>query len=102
MLKNWMHKLEVKASTRDTNRTVRPFEWGLDHLGVEPLPAEAPADTVARFVDGALADSRAYYAAPPLGDVEFDGERLQFESAVRTRWARNNVVNARFIPPAAG
>lgn len=100
MMKRWMHKLEVAASTRDRNRTVRPFEWGLEFLDIEPEPGEAPADTVGRFVDRALADSRAYYAAPPLGEHEFDGERLSFPSAVRTRWERNNVVQARYLPAA--
>jgi hypothetical protein len=38
------------------------------------------------------------YTAPPLGAFEFDGERLTFESAVRTRWACNNTVTARYVP----
>jgi hypothetical protein len=101
MLKSWMHRLEIAASTRDRNRTVRPFEWGLEFLDIDPLPGEAPSATVSRFVDRALADSHAYFAAPPLGAHEFDGEQLRFESAVRTRWERNNVVTARYVPAAA-
>lgn len=85
-------------STRDTNRRVRPFDWGLEFVGVEPRAGESEADAAARFAADTLADSAAYYAAPPLGEHTFDGERLTFRSAVETRWERNNTVTARYMP----
>jgi dienelactone hydrolase len=98
MLARWIHQKEIALSSRDTNRRIRPFEWGVEFLDIEPLEGEGEGATVARFVERALADSESYYAAPPLGEHTFDGEWLRFESAVRTRWARNNVVTARYIP----
>lgn len=85
-------------SSVDTNRRVRPFEWGAEFL--DPRPGEAERETVERYVDAALADSEAYFAAPPLGAHEFDGEWLRFPSALRTRWEPNNTVVARYIPAA--
>jgi hypothetical protein len=98
MLEKLIRGREIALSTRDTNRRVRPFEWGAEFLDVDPLPGESEKDTVSRYVENALADSDAYYAAPPLGDFEFDGERLTFESALRTRWECNNRVLARYVP----
>lgn len=42
----WMHDWEYRLTSRDTNRVVRPFEWGvewLDSLGLDfgPPPADA-------------------------------------------------------------
>jgi hypothetical protein len=93
-----IHRREIFYSSIDTNRVIRPFEWGLDFLDIEPLPGETERETVDRFVDRVLADSDAYYAAPPLGDYEFDGEYLRFPSAVRTRWETNNTAVARYVP----
>ena len=98
MLAHWIHRKEIALSERDTNRRVRPFEWGAEFLDIDPLEGESEGETVTRFVERALADSESYYTAPPLGDHTFDGERLQFESAVRTRWACNNTVTARYMP----
>ena len=32
----WMTGWEYKLATRDSNRVVRQFDWGLDWLGVPP------------------------------------------------------------------
>ena len=102
MLGKFIHSKEIALSSIDTNRRVRPFEWGAEFLDVEPLAGESERETVERYVDRALADSTAYYTAPPLGEYEFDGETLRFESAVRTRWEVNNRVAARYFPAKGG
>jgi Uncharacterized conserved protein (DUF2048). len=41
----WMYDWEYALTTRDTNRIVRPLEWGFDWLAdFSPLAAEAPPD----------------------------------------------------------
>ncbi len=43
----WMDRWERKLATRDTNRVVRPFEWGTDWLnaiGYPSIPAEVNGD----------------------------------------------------------
>lgn len=98
MFGKWIHHRERRLSSIDTNRRVRPFEWGAEFLDLEPGSGETEPEIVDRFVERGLADSDAYFAAPPLDEHEFDGEWLRFPSAVRTRWERNNTVVARYIP----
>ena len=98
MLARLIHRKEIALSSVDTNRRVRPFEWGSEFLDIEPLADETEQQTVERYVAQVLEDSEAYFAAPPLDNYTFDGEHLRFPSAVRTRWDSNNTVHARFIP----
>ena len=35
--KNWIESWEYRLTTRDSNRVVRPFEWGLDWARHWPL-----------------------------------------------------------------
>lgn len=93
-----IHRREIALSTVDTNRRVRPFEWGAEFLDIDPRPGETEKETVLRYVDRAVADSEAYFAAPPLAEFAFDGERLSFPSAIKTRWDVNNRVHARYYP----
>src|SRR5580658_9782930 len=59
----WMDRWERKLATRDTNRVVRPFEWGTDWLssiGHPSIPAEVNGDgphRLSRFAEQALAES---------------------------------------------
>jgi dienelactone hydrolase len=100
MFGKWIHSKEIFLSSIDTNRRVRPFEWGTEFLEVGPRAGESERDAVEGYVERALADSDAYYAAPPLASSDFDGHTLRFESAVKTRWEENNLVAARYFPAA--
>lgn len=101
MLGRYIHRREIALSSVDTNRRVRPFEWGSEFVDVDPIAGESERETIERAVAHALADSETYFAAPPLEDAEFDGEWVRFPSAIRTRWERNNTVVARYIPAAS-
>src|SRR5438105_3938040 len=42
----WMHEWETRLTTRDSNRVVRPFEWGLEWTKKWPLVnGNFPTDT---------------------------------------------------------
>jgi hypothetical protein len=41
----WMFAWETALTTRDTNRIVRPVEWGFDWLDAPPSPEPAPASS---------------------------------------------------------
>ena len=68
----WMYAWETALTTRDTNRIVRPLEWGFDWLrDFSPMAAAAPhlsdtpvADDFARMiaVQGALGGAPAQQA----------------------------------------
>jgi len=97
---NW----ERELATRDTNRVVRPFDWGTDWLhscGFPACPAEANGDAavhVSRFATEALLDSDRFFAYPPVTDYRLQEGRLTFTSPVRTRYPENNTAHALWFP----
>jgi hypothetical protein len=42
--REWMYRWEHALTSRDTNRIVRPFEWGLDWAERWPVAHSAPKD----------------------------------------------------------
>jgi hypothetical protein len=96
----WMDNWERKLATRDTNRVVRPFEWGTDWLNRCDFPA-CPADAngnsaecVSRFVTDALRDSDRFFAHAPVTDFRLQNSELTFTSPVLTPYPENNVARA--------
>jgi hypothetical protein len=91
---------ERRRATRDTNRVVRPFEWGAEHVA-EFAPAGANGDagaTLLAAARAAVARSDEFYALRPVADYELRGDRLTWTSAVRTPSPENNTARARFFP----
>jgi hypothetical protein len=99
-----MDQWERKLATRDTNRVVRPFEWGADWLhsiGTPACPAELNGDAdacLSRFVRDVLADSDRFYSYEPARDYRLEGGRLTFTSPVRSPYPVNNTVHALWFP----
>jgi hypothetical protein len=99
-----MDRWERKLATRDTNRVVRPFEWGTDWLhgiGFPPCPAEAngnAADRVGLFADEALAHSDRFFSYPTPVDFQLQDGRLTFTSPVQSRFQKNDTVHALWFP----
>ncbi|MGZ4833045.1 MAG: alpha/beta hydrolase family protein, partial [Terriglobales bacterium] len=123
---NWMHEWETRLTTRDTNRIVRPFEWGEEWTHDWPgLSADRPAaaSNTERFFHDlnhhiiAHSDEFFSYRTPtdfriekhPVrlhasgGNNGDDRERgsgnfLRFTSAAETPYRENNTANARWFP----
>jgi len=95
-----MDRWERKLATRDTNRVVRPFEWGTEWLhtvGFPDCPAEANGnarDCVARFVTEALGDSGRFFSYTPVRDYRLRDGLLTFTSPVRSLYPKNDQVHA--------
>ena len=108
-----VHAWERRLAAVDTNRRVRPFEWGLNWLDVEPgrPPAAEAGPPVSHdeALQRVLAWSRevmtrtdAFYTGPPPGQFEVRDDVLRFPSAIVTPEAVNNTVAARIFRPATG
>ena len=99
-----MEGWENDLATRDTNRVVRPFDWGTDWLnsiGFPVIPANPNGDSAAcmdQFVSQALADSDRFFSYEPVRDYRLNGPELTFTSAVHTRYPENNTVRALWFP----
>ena len=122
----WMYGWETRLTTRDTNRVVRPFEWGLEWSRSWPCVNgnyESAAADPERFVlelnRKAVARSDEFFSyktpadfrlemrvPPPVRDKKGDyyqaetrpAEFLRFTSPVETPYAENNLANARWFP----
>jgi len=100
----WIDRWERKLATRDTNRVVRPLEWGTEWLhtvGFPECPAEANGtarDCVSRFVTGALSDSERFYSYAPPEDYQLRDGLLTFTSPVRSPYPKNDRVHALWFP----
>ncbi|MCC7008618.1 MAG: abhydrolase domain-containing 18 [Acidobacteria bacterium] len=98
VVRHFLHAWERRLANVDTNRRVRPFEWGLDWLGLD-RSADPRRDVVA-WSTQAVAESPSFFTATATADYDYDGEWLRFPSAVVTPNAVNNTVVARVFHPA--
>lgn len=96
-----IRRYEHRRWAAENNRRSHRFAWGLEHLGGTADEPD-PHGFLDRYVAQAVADSGAWFAAPPAQDYrlaqEPDGWVLRFTSAVRSPWPENNTVWARYFP----
>lgn len=93
----WMANWEYKLATRDTNRVVRDFDWGLDWLGMPPSNGSSAA-ALAAYVRDAVAHSDGFFSAETPRDFVLDNGQLTFTSSVPTPYPENNTVHAAYFP----
>ncbi len=123
----WMIDWETRLTMRDTNRIVRPFEWGLDWIKDFPCVNgnfAAAHEQTERYVhqlnDKLVAHSDEFYSYTKPTDYRLEqrpalrfstgsnkipdpenpevAEFLRFTSPVRTPYPENDLVNARWFP----
>ena len=99
----WISDRKYILATRDSNRVVRRFEWGLDWLGMPPANGSS-SQALGEFVRGVLADSGRFFAYETPADYHLDAAvrdhpaELTFTSPIKTPYPENNVVRAAFFP----
>ena len=105
MLASIFRRWETRLSQRDTNRQVRPFEWGLDFIANGGPPRTGPANTahdarrtLIEHADHILSDSDGYHSYEPVRDYRLDGDHLTFTSPVKTIYPKNDTVHGRYFP----
>ena len=118
--KQWMYEWETRLTTRDTNRVVRPFDWGTEWTANWPcrngsgsLPN--PEDALISLNQQILKSSDEFFSYRTPTDFRLErhsnlvnaggagkhgkaAQFLRFTSAVETPYAENNTVNARWFP----
>jgi hypothetical protein len=97
LLGNIIRAQERRRATRDTNRVVRPFEWGAEYVS-HNTNAQDPREAVFAAARYAVAHSEEFYALTPVKDYALDGDLLTWTSAVHTPTPENNIARARFFP----
>jgi hypothetical protein len=100
----WIDGWERKLATRDTNRVVRPFEWGTDWLARLDFPVCPPeangasAECLSRFADEALENSDRFFAYHPVRDYQLRQGHLTFTTPALSAYPENDTVHARWFP----
>jgi len=97
MIERLFNIWERRLASVDTDRVVRPFDWGLDWIGLEgaPDPLAAIMEWSAQAVDG----SHDFYGAAATSDSELKGDTLRFASALASPFEVNNIVVAHVFRP---
>jgi dienelactone hydrolase len=126
LYQKWMNAWETRLTTRDTNRVVRPLEWGIEWAKRWPLAnGDAPADEAEyenylhQLNDRIVASSDEFFAYATPRDFRLEqrkielfptgsnaseripdghGTFLRFTSPVATPHPENDLVNARWFP----
>jgi hypothetical protein len=122
----WMYAWETRLTTRDTNRVVRPLEWGIDWAkqwpgvnGNRPQREQDCEPFLQQWNDEIIPRSDEFFAYETPSDFRVEerdielfptgsngaekfpkgkGLFLRFTSPVRTPYPRNDLVNARWFP----
>jgi len=97
MLARLFHAWERRLVAVDSNRVVRPFEWGLEWVDATSAPAGDPADHFEQWATRTVSDSD-WFATTPTRDYSLQGDLLAFPSGVDTPHPENNTVRARYFP----
>jgi hypothetical protein len=105
MLQTIFHAWERRLADVTKDRTVRPFEWGVDWMPQNGhAPNAAHAARLADWVSHVMADTDAFFTPEATADYTLtaadDGDVLTFPSALVTPHAENNTVYCRYFPSA--
>lgn len=92
----WIDSWERRLAARDTNRVVRPFEWGLEWLG-NAGNGDA-RHCLSDFVKRAVACSDDFFSYRQPTDYQLVRNHLRFSSPVMSPYPENNTVHADFFP----
>jgi len=96
-----MHRRERWYYDRDSNRRIRPFEWGLKFV-TDHVNGDDPHQIFQKHTAAVMQQSEEFYALPEIKDFELTGDQLTWTSAVETDYPENNIARARFFPARAG
>jgi len=96
-LEQTIRRYEHRRWTKDDNRRVLPFEWGLEHIGGQADEPD-PRGFLNQWAESTLARSDEWFATTPANDYRLADGVLNFSSAIESPWPANNLVHARFFP----
>lgn len=103
----WIENWENRLCAVSTNRVVRPFEWGLEWTHAWPCAQSSPRNGhdpqayLKLLNEQVVADSPAFYTAPPVAEFALKDGMLEFTSSVPTPYPDNNLVRAQWFPAAS-
>jgi dienelactone hydrolase len=97
LLKAYMHRRELWHHSRDNNRAVRPFEWGVSFIA-DHVNGDDPRSVFEQYTRSVMSCSEEFYALPAIDDYCLEGDQLTWTSAIKTPSPDNNTARARLFP----
>jgi hypothetical protein len=97
VLSRIFYSWENRLSQRDTNRKVRPFEWGLEFVPAD-IEAGHPEQYLLEYSRNFLAASDSYHSYSPVKHTCYDGHHLTFDSPLTSIYPANNTVHGFHFP----
>src|SRR5687768_11232875 len=94
----------MELMTADSNRLVRPFDWGLDWAENWPVAqrmprnGSTPGEYLAAIGEAASKSSEEFFGYTTPTDFQLRDNVLRFTSPVRTPHDQNNVGCAQWFP----
>lgn len=88
---------EYYLSTRDRNRKIHPFEWGIEFVQ-DGIPVADPRSYLLEFSRRVVAQSDSYHSYRRPTDYRLEGQHLTFSSPIRTIYPKNNTVHGWYFP----
>ena len=93
----WIGRWEAELASKDSNRIVRPLEWGTEWIpGFESNGNVA--GSVRKHLERAVEHSDEFFSYDTPSDFELAGSKLTFTSAVSSPYPENNKVHAEYFP----
>ena len=95
---------EFRLASKDTNRVVRPFEWGIEWAENWPCAAPVardgcnPGAYLGLLNQAAVGESERFFGYRTPSDFQLTGNTLRFTSAVTTPHPTNNTAHALWFP----
>lgn len=101
--REWMYRWENELCLRATDRVRRPFEYGLEWSAAWPVtrgfaPNGCGTDAYLGEVNRRAIEASDEFFGYERPEFRLQDEWLEFASPVRTPYAENNVVRARWFP----
>ena len=101
MLARFFSAWERRLVAVDSNRIVRPFDWGLDWIDTPISTGRDPAQLLEQWTSAALTNTE-WFQPPSCEEYAFQDNQLTFPSALETPHVENNTVHARYFPATPG
>jgi hypothetical protein len=96
-LERKVRRYEHMRWAQEPNRPVRPFAWGLEHIGGSEGETD-PRAYLDRFADDKIAHSDEWFSVEAARDYVLDKNVLTFSSAIESPWPANNRVYGQVFP----
>lgn len=98
LYRKWIHNWEKRLTSRDRNRRIFPFEWGLDWLDLPGETSQGALEIYRDFSSAIMENSEEFFTPPETATFRLQGDALEFPTPTPTIYSCNNTAHCRIFP----